>query len=108
MRVNITARHYKTSERLKEHATQEVQKLDKFYEGIISCEVILDSQKLEQITEIIIHVQGNRLTAVEKSEDIYKSIDLAVAKLERQLKKYKGKMQQFNVEKIQENTRAAM
>lgn len=108
MRVNITVRHYKPSDRLKEHVTLEVQKLDKFYEGIISCEVILDSQKLEQIAEIIIHVQGNRLTAEEKSEDIYKSIDLAVAKLERQLKKYKGKMQQFNVEKIQENTRAAM
>jgi putative sigma-54 modulation protein len=108
MRVNITARHHKPSDRLKEHVTLEVQKLDKFYEGIISCEVILDSQKLEQIAEIIIHVQGNRLTSVEKSEDIYKSIDLAVTKIERQLKKYKGKMQQFNVEKIQENTRAAM
>lgn len=108
MRVNFTARHYKPSERLKNYATDEVQKLDKFYEGIITCDIILDYQKLQQIAEIIIQVHGNRLTAVEKSEDIYKSIDLAVAKLERQLKKYKGKMQQFNNERIKDNIEAVL
>ena len=108
MRVNFTARHYKPSERLKNYATDEVQKLDKFYEGIITCDVILDYQKLLQIAEIIIQVHGNRLTAVEKTEDIYKSIDLAVAKLERQLKKYKGKTNHFHNERIKDNIEAVL
>jgi len=108
MRVNFTARHYKPSERLKNYAIQEVQKLDKFYEGIITCDIILDFQKLLQIAEIIIQVHGNRLTAVEKSEDIYKSIDLAVTKLERQLKKYKAKHHQFTNERIQDNIEAVL
>lgn len=108
MRVNFTARHYKPSERLKEYATSEVLKLDKFYEGIITCDVVLDYQKLDQIAEIIVHIHGHRLTALEKSEDIYKSIDLAVVKLERQLKKHKGKQQQFNNERIKDNIEALM
>lgn len=108
MRVNFTARHYKPSERLKDYAISEVQKLDKFYEGIINCDIILDYQKLYQIAEIIIHVHGQQMTAVEKSEDIYKSIDLAVAKLERQLKKHKGKTHQFNNERIKDNIEVAM
>jgi putative sigma-54 modulation protein len=108
MRVNLTARHHKPSERLKEHVNTEVSKLDKFYEGIISCDIILDNQKLQQIAEIIVQVHGNKLKAIEKSEDIYKSIDLAVAKLERQLKKYKEKFQKFENERIQNNIKAAI
>jgi len=108
MRVNFTARHYKPSERLKNYATDEVQKLDKFYEGIVSCDIVLDYQKLQQIAEVVINVHGNRLTAVEKSEDIYKSIDLAVAKLERQLKKLKGKQTQFSNDRIQDKVEAAL
>jgi ribosomal subunit interface protein len=36
------------------------------------------------------------LTAKDKSEDFYKSIDLAVGKLERQLAKYKMKLRMKN------------
>ncbi|MBN1349142.1 ribosome-associated translation inhibitor RaiA [candidate division KSB1 bacterium] len=103
MRVNFTARHYKPSERLKEYATQEVQKLERYYDSIIDCEIILDYQKLHQIADIKLIVHGNTLAAIEKSDDIYKSIDLAVTKLERQLKKYKAKMSHFTNEKIINN-----
>jgi len=91
MRINFTARHYKSSPRLKEYAENEVTRLEKFYDGIVDCEIILDYQKDQQIAEIILGVHGAKLTAKEVSEDIYKSIDLAVEKLRRQLKKYKGK-----------------
>lgn len=91
MKINFTARHYKPSERLKEHAQNEVLRLEKFYDGIISCDIILDYQKEIQIAEIGISVYGQKLTIVEKSDDIYKSIDKAVEKMERQLKRYKEK-----------------
>lgn len=103
MRVNFTARHYKPSERLKEYATEEVQKLERFYDNIIGCEIVLDYQKLSQIAEIKLNVHGNTLKAIEKSEDIYKSIDLAVTKIERRLKKYKAKTTHFANKKITEN-----
>ena len=41
-------------------------------------------------------------TIREKSEDMYKSINLAVDKSERQLKKYKEKLQGFSNEKAAE------
>ena len=91
MEVSFTARHYKPSKRLKEHATNEVNRLEKFFDGIISCHIILDYQKDIQIAEINVTVHGQRLTVIEKTEDIYKSIDTAVAKMERQLKRYKEK-----------------
>jgi len=94
MRISFTARHYKPSNRLKEYAEDEVGKLEKVFDGIISCEIVLDYQKEIQIAEIFVAVHGQKLAVVEKTEDIYKSIDLAVEKMERQLIRYKEKKQQ--------------
>ncbi|MFZ5519464.1 MAG: ribosome hibernation-promoting factor, HPF/YfiA family [Candidatus Zhuqueibacterota bacterium] len=91
MRISFTARHYKPSQRLKEYATTEVEHLEKFYEGIIGCEIILDYQKEIQIAELNVQVHGQTLTVIEKTDDIYKSIDSAVEKMGRQLKRYKEK-----------------
>ena len=91
MRILFTARHYKAPASLKEFAEQEVQRLTRYYDGILECEIILDYEKQTQVAEIILSVHGQRLAAIEKSEDIRKSITLAVDKLERQLKKYKKK-----------------
>ena len=99
MRVNLTARHFKPSDRLKEYAHDEVKRLKKYYDGILVCDIILDYEKYTQSAEIVLHVYGQKLTARDKSEDMYKSINLSVDKLERQLKKYKEKMTNFSNEK---------
>ncbi|MBN2357739.1 ribosome-associated translation inhibitor RaiA [candidate division KSB1 bacterium] len=103
MRITFTARHFKTSDRLKEHAFTQVEKLKRYYDGILDIEIILDYIKQQQVAELIAKVYGTRLTVVEKSEDMYKSIDLAVDKLERQLKRYKGKIRGFQKQRIAEN-----
>jgi len=103
MRITFTARHFKTSDRLKEYAEEKVTSLKKYYDGILDVEIILDYIKLQQVAEIIVKVYGTCLKAVEKSEDMYKSIDLAVDKLERQLKKYKQKLRQFSNDRISAN-----
>ncbi len=102
MRINFTARHFKPSERLKQHAHDEVKRLKKYYSGILNCDIILDYQKQTQIAEVVLHVYGTKLAVREKSEDMYKSINLAVDKSERQLKKYKEKLQGFSNEKAAE------
>ncbi len=99
MRISFTARHYKPSQRLKEYAENEAQKLEKFYSGIISTDIVLDYQKETQIAELNVNVHGQTLIVSEKSEDIYKSIDQAVAKMERQLKRYKEKRMRPHVDK---------
>jgi putative sigma-54 modulation protein len=91
MNITITARHFKAPEPLKDYVRKEVLRLKKYYDGIIEGEVILSWEKLTQIAEINLKVYGQKLTAKEKSEDIRKSITLAVDKLERQVEKYKEK-----------------
>ena len=103
MRISFTARHFKPSDRLKVHATTQVEKLTRYYDGILEIEIILDYIKQQQVAELIAKVFGTRLAVVEKSEDMYKSIDLAVDKMENKLKKYKGKIRGFDKERIVEN-----
>ncbi len=94
MKLHITARHFKLTDTLRTFAETEVARLEKYHDGIIESEVILAAEKQTQIAEILLKVHGQKLTATEKSENIQKSITLAVDKLERRLKKYKGKFLQ--------------
>ena len=94
MNLNITARHFKAPESIKSFTENEVARLEKYYDGIIEGEAILAAEKQTQVAEIILKVYGQTLAATEKSENIQKSITLAVNKLERQLKKYKAKHRQ--------------
>ena len=100
MRITFTARHFKPSANLKVHAEDKVAALNKYYDGILDVDIILDFVKQEQVAEIIAKVHNAKLTAIEKSEDMYKSIDLAVEKLERRIKKYKGKLRQHSKDRI--------
>lgn len=103
MRITFTARHFKTSDRLKNYAEEKVKKLRRYDDTLMDVDIILDYVKQQQVAELICKVYGNKLAVVEKSEDMYKSIDLAVDKLERQLKKHKQKLRHFNNERITQN-----
>lgn len=92
MRTNISARRFKLTESLKEFAQQEVKRLERYFDGIIDCNIELSYQKDNKTSEIILTVHGNILKASETSEDFKKSITLAVEKLEPQVKKYKEKL----------------
>lgn len=95
MDIHFTARRFKAHQELRDHALSSLKKLDKYYDGIVRSDVILSyehNRNSTKIAEINLRVFGVVLTAKEKSEDFYKSLDLAVEKLERQLDRYKTKL----------------
>ncbi|TKJ41531.1 ribosomal subunit interface protein [candidate division LCP-89 bacterium B3_LCP] len=92
MRVNVSARHFKASDKLQEFATGEVMRLQKYFDNITSGDIVLSWQKGSKSTEIILNVNGTKLTANEDSHDFYKGIPKTVGKLESQLRKYKAKL----------------
>ena len=99
MEVHFTARRFKPHKDIKAHAVEAIRKLDKYYDGIVRSDVILSFErtlKSVKSAEVNLHVDGTVLTAKDKSDDFYKSIDLAIGKLERQLAKYKMKLRMKN------------
>jgi len=95
MNVTFTARHFRPHADIRDHALEEVKKLGKFYDGILSATVILSFERVTnsvKTAEINLHVYGTVLSATMKSDDFIKSIDKAVEKLSLRLGKYKSKL----------------
>ncbi|MGB2958794.1 MAG: ribosome-associated translation inhibitor RaiA [Bacteroidota bacterium] len=94
MNIKFTARHFRPRATVKQHALQAVEKLGKFYDGIVSATVVLSFERATnsvKTAEINLHVYGTTLAAKESSEEFLKSIDAAAEKLNTQLAKYKSR-----------------
>ena len=87
MSLNITFKKVRPSEALKEHVTKKVEKFQKFVKYPLETHVILNLEKMFHCVEINCHAEHRSLAAIAKSKDLYESIDLAVQKIEKQLKK---------------------
>jgi putative sigma-54 modulation protein len=102
MNISITARGGKASDRLKKYILNKLSKKPRVYEGVIDTEVVLSYEKLIQIVEIKLKVYNGSIIVREKSEDIFKSIDLAVDNCERQIKRFKERRRDHNNERMKD------
>jgi putative sigma-54 modulation protein len=89
MRITITGRHFELSEALKSHVEEKLSKFDRFSVRIPEVHVKLDVEKYRHIAEVILHVNHSVLTSKEESQDMYVSVDGAIDKMERMLRRYK-------------------
>ena len=92
MEIQITSRHNKASQTLQDNITAELKKMERFYDKITSCRVVLDSEHVDKVVEISMTTQGHQLIATAKADNLGKAIDSALAKTERQLKKLNQKI----------------
>ncbi len=93
MAVEITARHMHAAEGALEHARNKGEALAAEFRRIEHVHVILDIQKHLNIARISVLAKGPlRLEADETSEDMYTSIDVAVEKVAKQLRKIQEKV----------------
>ena len=93
MRIKITARHLKLTDAINDYATKKVEKAQHYFSNVVNAQVILSVDKFRQMAEIILHTgrTGSKsiFRAKEVSENLYAAIDLAMDKIDKQLKKIK-------------------
>jgi len=92
MRVNLTARHFDLTEGIEDHIHSELEKLDKYFDQAITARVTLEQEKYRNKCEIELKYLTQNLLVSEETNDMYLSIDNAIAKMERNIKKIKEKM----------------
>jgi putative sigma-54 modulation protein len=97
--VNLTVkgRNLTLTDAINAYAREKMGKLGKYLADGVRCEVELRTEKnpsiaANQVVEATIFTKGPVIRAKEASPDIYASIDLVSEKLERQVKKYRGKI----------------
>ncbi len=94
MQLSVTFRHMDTSEALKEYAKEKVERITKYFPDPIKAHVVLacDRGYNHEADVVITLHNGILIKGEEVTEDMYSSIDLVMAKIERQVRRYKEKI----------------
>ena len=92
IKVSVTFRHTQPTEALKQYAEQKVHRVSKYFSQPLDAHVILAvDAKERQVAEVELHTYGSMILGKEQHQDLYAAIDLAIDKIERQIKKQKAK-----------------
>jgi len=95
MDIKIEAVHFDADKKLIEFVNEKVNKLDQFYDKIVSSEIFLKlgsaNGNENKIAEIKLLVPGKELFAKKECKSFEEATDLCVEALRRQVKKHKEK-----------------
>ncbi|EFB72579.1 ribosome hibernation promoting factor HPF [Providencia rustigianii] len=94
MEFQITGHNIEVTPALREIVDKKLKKLEQLFDRINSIQVVLKVEKVQQIAEATVQVNGAELHATAEENDMYAAIDLLVDKLSRQLTKHKEKLRQ--------------
>jgi putative sigma-54 modulation protein len=95
MQFSVTFRHMEPTESLKAYARERMDRIRKYVPDPISCHVVLSTERHNHRIEVSFQLHnGLAVAGEETTENMYSSIDLCIAKIERQVRKYKGKIEE--------------
>ncbi len=94
MRVTVSGKNMVVTDAIREYSEKKAARIKKYFDDIMDVHVNLEVQKNLHSAEILVDVKGIFLKGLEKSEDMYASIDFAVDKIEKQLVKYKERLKE--------------
>jgi len=97
MLVNLTARNLQITEALKNHIEKKVRRLDRYVDSDTEAQMVLSIEKYRHLVEISLISRSINLHSTEESPDMYLSIDKALDKIKRQLKKQRERRRGLKV-----------
>jgi putative sigma-54 modulation protein len=94
MQLSVTFRHMDSTDALRDYAREKVERIRKYFPDPIKAHVVLVCDRGYNHTADVMLTLHNGLVikGVETTEDMYSSIDLVMAKIERQVRRYKEKI----------------
>jgi len=93
MQIKITGRHIEITEAIRDHVFEKLEHALKPFPQVELVHVVLELEKYRHFAELV--VQGNHIHVEGKEEldDMYASLDAAIVKVEKQLRKLRDKVQ---------------
>ena len=91
MNIEFTARHYHAPDKLRMYTENEVQKLKRYFNRIIQCQVVLSHENNQYTTEINLSIPKRKINVKDTTDNVTKSIDRAVSKMAGRISKFKEK-----------------
>jgi len=94
MQFAVTFRHMEPTDALKAYAKEPMERVRKYLPDPIACHVVFSTERHKHRIDVSFQLHnGLAIAGHETTENMYSSIDLCIAKIERQVRKYKGKLE---------------
>jgi putative sigma-54 modulation protein len=102
MKIKVTGRRFDLTDEVKERAIDEIERLGKFFDNIISANLVLSQDNYRIGGELSMSVSRSKLIAKGETGDALATIEMVTDKMAQQLKKHKGKMKDRQQKKVAE------
>ena len=93
MKVIISGRHMKLSDDMRAYAEEKMHKAETYFDRIIEGHMILYAEKHRRIVEVTLSAKRAKFHAQAETEDLYASIDGAMEKVDKQIRRHKEKLE---------------
>jgi len=93
VKIAVEARHMTLTDAIRQYVESKVDKLPRFYDNVLSVDVVLDMEADQPVVEIHVSArQKHVFVAHHRDEDLYSCVDQCVAKITRQLRRHKDRV----------------
>lgn len=105
MNLTISGHHLELTPALRDYVQSKMERIKRHFDHVIDVVVILTVEKItekdrRQKAEINLHLRGKDLHVESFAEDLYAAIDSLIDKLDRQVIKYKTRLQDHQHESL--------
>jgi len=90
--LNLRGRNLEITDALRDRVEKKVGKVARYFDGEPETAVVLSAKKGRHRAELTLHANGLILRSEAETPDLYASIDDAVDRLERRIRKYKTRI----------------
>lgn len=94
--IHVTGRNIAVTDAMKNYVIEKISKIERITDRIIDVQVTMDTQKAEQRVDIVMKVGSILIKSHASTDDMYASIDKATDRLQRQLRRYKTRLQEHH------------
>ena len=106
MSLNISGRHLEITPAIREYVLNKMARISRHFDNVIDTQVVLSVEKLEHTAEVTMRLRGKDIHCEAKDENLYAAIDLLADKIDRQVIKYKTKVQNHAHEPVKRQLEA--
>lgn len=96
MKIIVTGKNITISEKIQDAIDKRFEKLGKYFADDIKANIVIHPERDKVKMEATITTKGTIFRAEDVSQDVFDSIDIVAEKLQKQISKYKGKLQKRN------------
>ena len=98
MNLTISGHHLEVTPALREYVLTKLDRITRHFDAVVDVNVLLTVENLKekerrQKAEITVHMKGKDIFVEQAHEDLYAAVDQLMDKLDRQVVRYKDRLQ---------------